>query len=90
MLSPTANDGPRLKAKAAETRNLLPLLVDLCRENLQFLGEGGNFLYLATQELNKVHVIMKREPRRMSAAGLTTMQSSMVKFLHVWKLWGGT
>ena len=39
----TDGDHPRLKAKAAQTRQLMPLLPILCRENRRYLGDKGVF-----------------------------------------------
>eukprot|EP00959_Pyramimonas_sp_CCMP1952_P040963 856665-Pyramimonas_sp.AAC.1 len=59
----------RLKAKAAETRHLLPLAETLLEENAGLLGPKDRYLQFAIKELNKAHEIMNSEPRVMSDAG---------------------
>eukprot|EP00969_Alexandrium_andersonii_P008896 389276-Alexandrium_andersonii.AAC.1 len=50
MLS--SKDVPRLKAKAAETRNLVPLCVQLVSEHPRKLGQGAALLKAATEQLD--------------------------------------
>lgn len=80
---------PRLLAKAAQTRNLLPLLEQLCSENPDFLGRNGEYLTRSVKHMNAAHAIMKREPRNMSAAGLQGLQHSMARYLRAWRIYGG-
>eukprot|EP00959_Pyramimonas_sp_CCMP1952_P415490 8705865-Pyramimonas_sp.AAC.1 len=54
QLSPDA-EHPRLKAKAAQTRNLLPLVQLLCEEYPTFLGPNGAALLRAAKHLNEAH-----------------------------------
>ena len=65
MLGPVNN--PRLKAKAAETRNLCPLLVELCAEHRGLLGEGALHLRICCTEINSFYDVLQRGPRRMTA-----------------------
>ena len=80
---------PRLSAKAAETRNLVPLLVQLCEESFASLGERSLHLRACCVELDKFYTTMKEEPRRMTSAGFRALPSSMSKFLAHWKAYGG-
>eukprot|EP00959_Pyramimonas_sp_CCMP1952_P383286 8031428-Pyramimonas_sp.AAC.1 len=57
----------RLKAKAAESRHLLPLLPMVCRENAALLADKAFLLTEACDALNDCHDIMYRERRQMSA-----------------------
>ena len=80
---------PRLKSKAAECRNLIPLLPQLCTENPGCLSGLGAHLQICCFELARFYRIMQAEPRRMSPGGLHDLQSSMSRFLTHWKLFGG-
>ena len=79
---------PRLKAKAAESRNLLPLCLQLVQEGHD-LGASGNCLVEATKALCAFYDTMWAEPRQMSAGGLDKLQKQMTRFLLFWKNWGG-
>ena len=72
---------PSLKAKAAETRCLLRLMPDLCRESSALIPDH---LQRATGELVKVYTIMEQEPRRMSKPGLLALQQAMTRHLSFW------
>ena len=87
MLGPTSK--PRLKAKVAESRSLLPLVPQLCRENPTCLGPRGAFSKAAGDELNAVYIVMEEEPRNMSENGLESLRSHMTRFLTFWKSFGG-
>ena len=80
---------PRLAAKAAETRNLVPLLAQLCGENREFLGDRAVHLIICCTELLRFYQTMEAEPRQMTPGGLFALQSSMSKFLVNWRAWGG-
>ena len=87
MLGPPSR--PRLKAKAAESRNLIPLAVQLCIENFQFLGPQAAYLQGACQELHRFYKTMDLEPRIMSKSGLDIIRQSAIRFLSYWKHYGG-
>ena len=87
MLGPVAN--PRLKAKAAESRNLVPLLSVLCDEHPTCLGERGVFLKMCCLHLNSFYETMQVEGRQMTSGGLHQLRSSMFRFLTCWKSFGG-
>ena len=57
---------PRLKATAAESRHLVPLLDQLCREHPQLLA---GHLTICSSELNRFYACMEAEPRRRQRAG---------------------
>ena len=80
---------PRLKAKAAQTRNLLPLLVQSCNEGRASLGDKAGSICLAAKELKAIHDIMDKEPRAMSSEGAESFQRSTLRFLHFGKNAGG-
>ena len=80
---------PRLSAKAAESRNLVPLLQVLCEENPNCLGERGVYLKMACKHLNSFYETMQAEPRHMTSKGIYELQSSMSRFLASWKAYGG-
>ena len=85
----TSLQQPRLKAKAAESRNLVPLLPQLCEEHMACLGDRAANLTFACQALHSFYQIMNSEPRQMSALGLRQLQASMSRFLLHWKAFGG-
>eukprot|EP00969_Alexandrium_andersonii_P034139 1492994-Alexandrium_andersonii.AAC.1 len=87
MLS--ARGKPRLKAKAAETRHLLPLAQALCAKYPSRLGERGALLRGAVDRVAKFLEVMRREPRRMTPGGLASLQQHMATFLTFWKSFGG-
>ena len=87
MLSKPA--APKLKAKAAETRNLLGLCPAICRENMEFLGDRKEYLVAAADELVKVYQVMQDEPRHMTSAGLHALRRAMTRHLTFWKHSGG-
>ena len=87
MIGPNTN--PRLKAKAAESRNLVPLLTQLCSENSDLLGEGGMHLKLCCTLLDRFYQIMREQPRRMPEASLAELQSCMSRYLVNWVALGG-
>ena len=80
---------PKLKAKAAETRNLLPLCPLICRENMGCLGERAEYLVAAADELVKVYEVMQDEPRRMTPDGLRALRQAMTRHLSFWQHAGG-
>eukprot|EP00969_Alexandrium_andersonii_P357058 15447931-Alexandrium_andersonii.AAC.1 len=87
MLS--TRDVPRLKAKAPETRNLVPLCAQLVSEHPRRLGRGAALLKAAAEQLHLVYKTMQAEPRQMTPAGLKVLQEAMLRFLQYWKRWGG-
>ena len=87
MLSSLAK--PRLKSKAAECRNLIPLLPQLCAENPDSLGDRSVHLQACCTALAQFYDVMQAEPRIMSPGGLRDLQSSMCRCLNHWKLFGG-
>ena len=82
---------PKLKAKAAETRNLLGLCPAICRENYNFelLGDRKEYLLAAVDELVKVYQVMNDEPRHMTSAGLQALRRAMTRHLTFWQHSGG-
>ena len=80
---------PRLSAKAAESRNLAPLLVQLCKEYRIYLGLNGNFLEAACTELNQFYIILKSERRNLSSGTVTQLRRHATRFLAFWKRFGG-
>ena len=87
MLSSPA--APRLKAKAAETRNLLGLCPAICNENMDCLGDRKEYLVAAAIELAKVYQVMQEEPRHMTSAGLQALRRAMTRHLSFWQHAGG-
>ena len=82
-------DKPRLKAKAAETRNLIPLLVQICAENRPYLGAHGNYIEAACVELHGFYTLLRRESRVLSSDALSTLRRHTLRFLTYWKHAGG-
>ena len=82
-------DHPRLAAKAAETRNLMHLLPQICLESRVYLGERGNFLEAACIELDAWYNIMKSCDRHLSRANLSDLRRHATRFLTYWKHFGG-
>jgi hypothetical protein len=80
---------PRLKAKAAETRNIIPLLTQLCAENSGFLGEHGPYLAAACTELKRFYDTMTGSPRVMNKTSLAALEQSSTRLLSYWKKIGG-
>ena len=80
---------PRLKAKAAESRNLVPLLTQLCEEHFASLGDRAANLKCACEALHSFYQTMNSEPRQMSDLGLRKLQGAMSRFLAHWKAFGG-
>eukprot|EP00969_Alexandrium_andersonii_P043955 1927476-Alexandrium_andersonii.AAC.1 len=80
---------PRLKAKAAETRHLLPICPMICRENARLLGPKGALWLAASEALIGAHNVMEAEPRNMSTAGLEQLRGHTLRFLRLWKASGG-
>ncbi|CAK0792057.1 unnamed protein product [Prorocentrum cordatum] len=62
-------DKGRLKAKAAESRHLLPLAPLLCRGNAHLFGQQSGLLAAAREALENVQDVMQREPRSPAGAG---------------------
>ena len=82
-------DKPRLRAKAADSRILVPRLQVLCDENPNCLGEHGVLLKMCCVHLNSFYDVMQVEGRQMTPGGLHQLQSSMCRFLSCWKAMGG-
>ena len=76
---------PRLKAKAAETRHLLPLAVKLVSEYKGQLGEHGFFIKGAVENLAAVYKVMRESPRKMPPAKIAALERHMGIFLAFWK-----
>ena len=87
MLGTTAQ--PRLKAKAAESRNLVRLLPQRCRENPDCFADTSKFLAAACTEMDSLYKVMQAEPRQMTSAGLRQLRQHMTRFLTYWKAFGG-
>eukprot|EP00969_Alexandrium_andersonii_P212725 9393093-Alexandrium_andersonii.AAC.1 len=66
---------PRLKAKAVETQQLLPLAAKLVKEHPQHLGTTGVFLSGAIARLNRTCKTLHEQPRKMSASALESVQT---------------
>ena len=82
--------GPCLKAKAAQTRNLMPLMEQMCTEYAAFLGPKGAFLSAAVKELNKIYRTMSREDaRQLPQQTYNTLCSATCRFLSFWDAYGG-
>ena len=89
MFSPAKKAGhPRLKAKAADTRHLIPFAVQVCAENLKFLGPNAVRLVMAVDALHDAHKIIFKEPKQMAPASCQQLQRSLLRFLHCWKSFG--
>ena len=80
---------PRLKAKAAETRHLLPMLSQIIAENPGKMGAGAVHLTICVREMNLFYRTMHDSPRQMSPDALRVLESSMSRFLTHWTAWGG-
>ena len=80
---------PRLKAKAAQTRRLMPFIRILADENWRFLGAGHRHLRRVVSALVDMEVAMKRSPRIMPPVALSQLQNHIVTALREWKAWGG-
>ena len=80
---------PRSGAKAAESRNLVPLLPQLCVEYNAFLGTAGNFLQGCCVELDAWYSILKNEGRNLSSGSLNKLRQHATRFLTFWKRFGG-
>ncbi len=87
MLGPRTN--PRLKAKAAETRHLVPLLPDLIRQYNALFGPKSGYLLRCVEALLKFYDICSKEPRMMSSAGLNDLQSSVLLCVNSWRSYRG-
>ena len=64
---------PRLRAKAAESRVLVPLLTMLCAENMQYLGPRRACLVRACTHLASVYRCQEGEGRHMRPAAVSTL-----------------
>ena len=64
----------RLRAKAAETRHLVPLLPMWCQENYQFLGPRKVHLFRTCTHLNDVYSALTGPRREMSPAQTSRFQ----------------
>jgi hypothetical protein len=81
---------PRLKAKAAETRHLVPLAQQLATENHRFLGAKAPYLKAACDELaNFYKLVQSSAERTMSADTIEMVQLAMTRFLTYWRGAGG-
>ena len=65
---------PRLHAKAAETRWLVPLMPMLCRESFGHLGPRKDKLFRAATALAKFYSSCEGVPRRMPPGPLRELQ----------------
>eukprot|EP00959_Pyramimonas_sp_CCMP1952_P090524 1895012-Pyramimonas_sp.AAC.1 len=67
---------PRLHAKAAETRYLVPLLLELCSENAAAFANGANvYIPPACRSLLAFHQIIERNPRQMPVQSQRDMEA---------------
>ncbi len=80
---------PRLKAKAAETRHLMPLLPQLLRQFGPVFGPRAHHLTTCVDSLLRFYDVCGKEPRHLSAAGLATLQSSVLLCLNSWRAYRG-
>ena len=78
---------PKLKSKAAECRNLVPLTVLLHNEFPDHLRSVH--LRICCISLDKFYKLMKNETRLLGPTSLRQLQSHMSSFLHNWKAYGG-
>ena len=76
-MGPKNKGAPRLKAKAAETRHLMPLLVELVGRYPTKLGEGSFSLVMCCQQLNLFYTTMHDYPRQMGEFGFRALESSI-------------
>ena len=80
---------PRLQAKAAQTRHLVPLLVQLCAENPTIFKDDERFLSSASQALHAFHKCVDSSPRVPNASQQARMEAAAIRFLWSWKEYGG-
>ena len=80
---------PRLKAKAAETRHLMPFLPQMLRQFGALLGPRAHHLTKCLDGLLKFYDVCAKEPRQLSVAGLQTLQSSVLLCLNSWRAYRG-
>ena len=80
---------PRLKAKAAESRHIFPLMKDLVLQFRHLFGAKAGELALAVDGLLSFYDICASEPRDMSAAGLKQLQAAILQCLNSWKSYRG-
>ena len=80
---------PRLKAKAAETRNLLELMPQLVRQFPWCFGTKFDMISRSVDSLLQVYQVMRSSRRRMSPEQLSELRENMCRHLFLWKLSGG-
>ena len=87
MLGPAKK--PRLRAKAAESRHLFPLLPELLRTHGVLFGARSGHLKRSVDGLMEFYKTIANEPRQMSVGGLAHMQASILKCVNGWKAYRG-
>ncbi len=80
---------PRLKAKAAESRHLFPLMKELLFQYGYLFGVRSAYLIRAVDGLLDFYAVCLREPRVMSADGLKQLRASISKCCNEWKRYKG-
>jgi hypothetical protein len=81
---------PRLKAKAAETRHLVPLVKQLAAESHRFLGQKAAYLKAACDELsNFYNLVSSCQERVMPPDDIEKLVTATTKFLTYWRGAGG-
>eukprot|EP00959_Pyramimonas_sp_CCMP1952_P456646 9473511-Pyramimonas_sp.AAC.1 len=88
MLGKPSN--PRLHCKAAECRQLIKLLPDLCRENASlFQGSLAMYLPHCCVQMRRFHQIIESNPRQLSQSAQRDLEDTAFAFVHFWKKAGG-
>ena len=77
---------PKLKAKAAETRNILEILPELLEDYKHIFGRMHDMLSRSVNSLIEVYQIMRRERRQLPASSLAELREAMCRHLILWKM----
>ncbi len=80
---------PRLKAKAAETRHLFPLMKELLAQYGFLFGVRSRHLVSTVNGILDFYAVCSSEPRDMSSAGLRRLQASIPQSCNAWKKYEG-
>lgn len=80
---------PKLKAKAAECRGMLPFAAELLGEHVSSMGDRGRFLLLAARSLIRIYQLLRENPRVMPHDVRTELMDQMLRMLHSYKEAGG-
>ena len=80
---------PRLKAKAAESRHLFPLMRDFVVQYGHLFGQRRADLLKAVDGLLNFYAVCRREPRSMSVEGLRDLQKACLQCVNHWKRYRG-